>query len=461
MKNWEPKAYQLEAVKWLLQNSNAGLFFDPGLGKTSCVLAALTVLKSKGMLRRALVVAPLRVATTVWPDERMKWLDFHGLTVEVLHGPRKDKRLHTTTADVVVITPEGLDWMTRIGGFATLNADVLVVDESSYFRHTTSQRFKNLKAQLSRFDRRIILTGTPNPRGYEDLFSQAYILDMGGALGRYITHYRMKYFDNFGHNYPDWRLRSGADKEINDKLRPLVLRGDAVDHLEMPHLIHNTVKVPIGDEAMATYAELERNFYLALGNDEVITPNAAVLATKLRQVANGFVYTASHAAAPVHDAKLKALSGLIDELQGQPVLVLYEFIEDLTRIKKELGFNLPYIGGGVSTTVAKTHMADFNAGKLPILLAHPKSAGHGINLQDCAQHIIWFGPTWDLEWHIQATARVWRQGNPHERVFVHTLVAADTIDETVAKVLTNKNKTQADFLYAIKERPQAVVVAES
>jgi hypothetical protein len=459
MMRFQPHLYQIEAIKFLLQNSHAALFFDPGLGKTACVLTALTVLKRQGMMRRALVVAPRRVANNVWPVERTKWAEFMGLTMDVLHGAHKDKLLERTTADICVVTPEGLQWIDNNGLWSKVNADVLVVDESSYFRHTTSKRFKTLKAVLPRFKRRIILTGTPAPRGYEDLFSQIYIVDQGGSLGRYITHYRNLYFEDHGYGYPDWRLRPGADKEINRKIAPLVLRGDAVDHLDMPKLVHNTVRVTLPTKARETYDDFERNFYVAMDGQEVIAPNAAVAVNKLRQAANGFMYPSGEGGRVVelHTEKLEAVSALLDDLQGQSALILYEYQHDLNMLLQLIP-RAQYIGGGTTDKQAEAAIKGFNDGSIPVLLAHPASAGHGINIQDCAQHIIWYGPTWNLEHFDQAIARVWRQGNPHERVFVHTIVVADSVEETVAKVLAGKDRTQRALLAALK-RPQDVVPA--
>lgn len=451
---YTPKAFHTEAIKFLLMNSNAGLFFDPGLGKTGIVLAALLVLKQRGLFKRAVVVAPRRVCHDVWPKERNKWTDFQPLSVSVLHGPKKDELLRTTTADICCITSEGLQWLVDPAHdrLEQLGADVLVVDESSFFRHTTSKRFKTLKELLPRFKRRMILTGTPAPRSYEDLFPQIFILDMGGALGRYITHYRAKYFNDVGFGYPDWRLRPGAGKEINERIKPLVLRGDQVDHLDMPALIHNVVAIDLPPAVRATYDQFERQFYVDIGGHEIMAANAAVAGNKLRQVANGFVYDLNHNAVVLHDLKIEALESIVSELQGKPALVLYEYNEDLARIKAALG-GPPHIGDGTTDKQASQYNDDFNAGNIPVLLAHPASAGHGLNLQGSSQHVIWFGPTWDLERHQQAVQRVWRQGNTHDRVFVHTIVARDTVEDRVAQVLATKDATQRALLNSLKRPP--------
>jgi hypothetical protein len=464
MKTFVPHDYQIEGIQFLLTTAHAGLVWKPGLGKTVSVLTMLKILKDKGMLTRALIVAPRQVAQNVWPDEVRKWAHTQGLTLDVLHGKNKDDILARSKADILVVTPEGLDWLiptnkiTGVRPFDKVKANVLIVDESSYFRHDTSLRFKNLRTVLHTFPHRIILTGTPAPRGYEDLFTQAYILDMGGALGRYITHYRMKYFINVakpGSTYGEWVLRAGAAEEINERLKPLILHSDAFGKFHMPQLVHQKVFVELPPRARTAYNEFEKHFYLALASGEEITsPNAAAKGNKLRQIANGFAYDTFQQGAPIHGEKLERLKSLITDLQGEPALVLYEYNADRERILNAL----PAAECLTDAKDTARTIADFNAGNIPVLLAHPASAGHGLNLQGAAMHVIWFGPTWNLEHDEQATARVWRQGNPARQVFVHTLIARNTMDERVAAVLHSKDRTQKALLEALKRKPQPIVV---
>ena len=459
---WVPKAYQLEGIKHLLENAYSGLFFDPGMGKTSVVLADIKVLKSQKMFRRALVVAPLRVATEVWPAEQKKWTDFADLSVTVLHGPKKQTlvdQLNASVADIVTVTPDGLAWLVADDGYRmrAINADVLIVDESSYFRHHGTQRFKNIRKLLTSFKRRIILTGTPAPRGYEDLWAQMYIADRGAALEPFITHYRMKYFTNVGRDYDDWKVRKECVPIIDTRLRPYVLRGDALDHLDLPELLHNVIPVDLPDAAWKVYDDLEEKFCAALPDgDEVMPPNAAAMGQKLRQICGGFVYDGGKVAHILHAEKITALTNLLAELQGQRALILYEFIADRDRIEGALqraSVEVRCLDDATTPVKLKETLDGFNEGKFN-LLSHPKSVGHGLNLQQHSQHVIWFGPTWDCELHQQAIARVWRQGNPHEHVTVHTLVVTHSIEERVASVLAQKGATQRALLAAMK-RPVA------
>jgi SNF2 family DNA or RNA helicase len=402
----------------------------------------------KGMVKKMLVVAPMRVATTVWPAEKNKWVDFMGFRMVVLHGPKKLQDLYTE-ADIYVCTPDGYKELVRLDLLRAINAEMLVVDESSYYRHASSQRFKSMRKSVSQFARRVTLTGTPAPNGYLNLWSQAFIMDSGGALEPYVTHFRSKYFTDRGFKFPDWHLNEGADKLIDARLKPLVLRGDAVDHLQMPKLVVNNVVVALSPSARFTYNAMEKRFHAAMEDGtEAAAVTAAVLGTKLRQIANGFVYNTSNSATFIHNAKLLALHSLLAELNGQQALIFYEYREDRDSISDLLG-GVPSLSD-VSATVGKELIDGFNKGTVQYLLAHPASAGHGINLQDRAQHVVWFGPTWNLEHYIQATARVWRQGNPHERVFVHTIVAEGTLDEKVTAALTAKNATQQALLNSMK-----------
>jgi SNF2 family DNA or RNA helicase len=353
------------------------------------------------------------------------------------------------------VTPDGLNWLNRNGWIQRLDPDVLIVDESSYFRHTTSQRYKHLRDMLPRFRRRYILTGTPIPKGYEDLWPQVYILDEGGALGRYITHYRMKYFQDVGYGFPKYELLPGAEAAINEKIRPLVLRQDALDYIDLPALVHNQITVQLPKDARGTYEEMEKKFYLALGSEEVLAPNAAVMGGKLRQICNGFVYSVDHTALHLHDEKLDALGSLINDLAGHPAMLFYEFDADRDKILRTFPQAVMMAG---STKHVDDIIARFNRGEISILVAHPKSAGHGLNLQRGGA-VIFYGPTWDCELHEQSIARVWRQGNTNERVFVHTIVAENTIEERVASVLAQKAKTQKDLLFALKRAPLPVVLS--
>ena len=476
--DWRPHKYQKRAVKFMLEHAACALFLDPGLGKTSTTLAALKFLIDRKLVEKVLLIAPLRVCHSVWPRELKKWADFHELRAVVLHGKNKEELLHEP-ADIFVVNPDGLPWLLGASKSSTLTGrtkvevdkkrwkgfgfDTLVVDELSKFKDTSTQRFKMLKQVLPTFGRRFGLTGSPAPNGLLDLFGQCFVLDEGAALGKYITHYRATYFTPSWDGY-NWDLKEGADKLIYKKLKPLVLRMSADDYLEMPQLIENDIRVDLPAEARRIYDTLEDALYVEIKNKTVVAANAAVASMKCRQVANGGVYVDDQLTSLVkvpkskrqwvdlHDEKVEAIADLVSELQGEPLLVAYDFEHDLVRLKERLGEKTPHIGGGVTTKRAAELESLWNAGKLPVLLGHPQSLAHGLNLQGSGRHIAWHSLTWNFELYDQFIRRIFRQGQKSKQVFVHHVIADDTVDEAVLKALRSKNKGQQALFEALTSR---------
>jgi len=434
------------------------LFLDPGLGKTSIVLAAYKILKAKGISKGMLVVAPRRPMYEVWPKEVQKWADFNDITYVVLHGDDKDDAIELE-ADVYVINPEGLQWLLSHPRFQKLLArlDILVIDELSKFKHTNTQRFKQIKPVLPKFQRRWGLTGTPAANGLMDLFGECFMLDMGQALGRFITHYRSTYFMQMGLGGYEYRPAPGAYDKIMERIKPLAIYMQAEDYLDLPELVHQTITVKLPPAARAAYKTMEDVFFAELDNEAVTAVSASAVGIKCRQMANGAVYNDLREVSVVHDEKLNALMSLLEELNGAPALVLYEFNHDRDRILEKLP-GTPFIGGGQSDKKVSAYIMEFNAGTLPVLLAHPASAGHGLNLQKVANHVVWFGLPWDLELYDQALRRVYRQGNPNTHVFIHHIIAEKTLDEKVLKVLKQKDRVQRGLLTALKEERGAVAL---
>lgn len=476
---WKPHAGQRKGIKFLLEHACAGLFADPGVGKTSIVYGALKILKKKGLIRKVLVVAPLRPCYLVWPKEQQKWTDFTEFKVEILHGPKKQEALDRD-ADIYVINPEGLDWLLdaqRVKGktgkisvqvdlkrFKALGFDTLVVDELSKFKHTSSGRHKALKAVLGTFSRRWGLTGSPASNGLADLFGQCYVLDQGRTFGQYITHFRSNYFvpsmSGFG-----WTVRRNAEKEIYERLAPLVLRLDANDYIDMPELVVNKLTFELPPDVRKIYDALENDMLAKIGTNVITAAHAGAASVKCRQVANGGLYlepdlekilsgvipfSKKRDWEDLHELKVDLLEDLVDELQGSPLLVAYDFQHDLQRILKRFGKNTPFIGGGVSATRALELEKEWNRGNLPILLGHPQSIGHGLNLQEAGNHVCWHSMTYDFELYDQFIGRVRRQGQHKKHVFVHHILAKDTVDEVIFQTLRNKDRTQRALLDALK-----------
>lgn len=453
---WNPRPYQKTAIQTMITRGAAGLFLDPGLGKTSITLAAYKILFNQGYVRRMLVVAPLRVCQLVWPAEVKKWANFHGLKVNVLHGKDKDK-LAREEAHIYVINPEGL-WSANKSWYFDyahkyVQPDMLVIDESTRFKNTKSKRFKVLKKHIADFRRRYILTGTPAPKGYEDLFGQIYILDQGTALGEYITKFRREHFvpvDGSGHIVYKWALKEGHDQIIMDRLAPFCLRMRAQDYLDLPELVQNDVWVDLPDNVRGHYQELENEFFTVIEDEAIEAPSAAAVSNKVRQLCNGGLYTAEGDYVTVHDIKCQALADTMEEA-GSPMFVLTQYQHDVKRIRDFMGYEVPYLGGGTSSNDAVKHVTSFNRGELPLLLAHPASAGHGLNLQEVCCHVGMFGLPWDLELYDQALKRVLRSGNPNKRVFLHRYLALNTIEVGMAAALVSKDRSQQALLNYILE----------
>jgi SNF2 family DNA or RNA helicase len=454
MTPWTPHEYQIRAIQHLCANPGAAMFADPGLGKTSTTLGAFSVLKQHGLAKAMLVVAPLRPTHRVWPTEVQKWLDFSGLRVEVLHGAKKAEAL-AREADVYVINYDGLKWLAQQLDGKPMPFDVLVLDESSKVKDTSTLRYKTLRSLRDRFARVWALTGTPAPNGFENLFGQVYMLDGGERLGKYVTHFRRRYFDGEPQRggYTLWYPKPGAAEQVQAAISDICLSLRAEDYLTLPRLIENFVTVELPRDVMSAYKDLEDDFIAELQGGRVTASTAAVKGMKLRQIVGGGVYGELDTL-HLHNAKVDALLDLIEEQEGQPLLVAVAFKHEVERIRKALGRDVPYLGGGVSSTEANRIVDAWNRGEIPVLLAHPTSVAHGLNLQSGGSAMVWFGLTWSQEEHQQMIARIWRQGQTKPCV-VHYIIADGTIDERVLQVLRDKTQNQNALLNALKEPTHA------
>lgn len=466
---WLPLPYMKKAVKWLLEHACAALFLDPGLRKTSITLAAFSFLKKKKVARKMLVIAPLKACYRVWPPEIAKWKDFSHLKVVVLHGPKKAALLESD-ADVYCINPEGLEWLIYGGKGQTFNMrrwkalgfDTLAIDELTKFKHTKGVRFKALKLVLETFSRRWGLTGSPNANGYEDLFGQCFVLDMGNALGRYVTHYRMSYFVNPDGQGWNWRLKAGAKELIHERIAPLALRMAADDYLQLPEIVEVPVYLELPPEARKMYDLLEEDLILKISDKEVVASNAAAAGGKLWQICNGGLYVdqdvlsiiggkGDRKTIVVHNEKTDWLEELINELQGEPVLVAYNFQHDLERLLDRFGKDAPFF----TNNMAKNEKLEkaWNRGELPFAFGQQDSIAHALNLQEgSAQHLAHYSNTWNLETWDQVLRRIRRSGNNAKRVFRHTPIMRGTTDEDRMFAIRGKGKGQAALFEALKLR---------
>lgn len=457
--SWKPRSYQKEGVKLIIRQACSGLLYKPGRGKTSVVYMSFRILQEKGYVQKMLVVCPLRPAFVVWPEQVKKYDEFKHLRVCVLHGKDKEALLHSDDYDIYVINPEGLSWLMGaavIAGKLRIDAvrakyvadkfQMLVVDESTKFKNSQTARFKLLKLIVPRFKRRYILTGTPMPKGLIDLFGQIYILDEGHALGRYITHYRTQYFFPSGYGGYDWQPQPDARERILDRIAPLVQVVDTEEGLGLPQLLFNDIYVDLPPAARTLYNRMEDEMIAQLEEGAVVAANAAVASSKCRQIANGGLYSSEVYGeySLVHDAKEDALRDLVEQLQGAPLLVTYEFGFDATR----LGF--PSISSG-NIKKDTANIQAFARGELEVVQGQPQSISLGTDgLQQHCSDIAMFGITWRAQDYEQVIDRVRRTGAKGSVVTVHRILARDTVDERVVDVVGDRIATQADFMKALR-----------
>lgn len=465
--SWVPHSYQVKAVKFLLERLGAGLFLDPGLGKTSVTYAAIRVLMNEGLHEGTIVVAPRRPAVMVWRQEQERWKEFADISVGLVHGPHKEK-VWAERHDVYITTYDGFMWLLKTGKMkAALRARKvrnLVYDELSKVKNTKTARFKTVKPVLCLFDRRWGLTGSPAANGLLDLFGECYALDLGKSLGQFITHYRFQYFDAFGDSmYPGYTPKPGAEDAIFERVADLALRIDANDHLKLPKLIPHMIHVDMPPEVADVYAEMEQEFLVEL-DDQIFTANgAAALSMKCRQMASGALYedlvdpltgiprVGRRKYRELHAAKIDALEDLIDELNGQQLFVAYYFGHDKERILARLGKDTPVLGGGTSDKKALEYEEAWNRGWIPTLLGHPSSVGHGLNMQrSSAGHLAIFSPTWNYEDYDQFIRRLLRQGNKSLRIMLHQICTRNTVDEAVYRAMGKKGSVQTRLHDALK-----------
>jgi len=452
---WEPHEYQKKAVKFLVSNGSGQLWLDPGLGKTSITLEAFKILKQAGAVKKALIVAPLRPAYAVWPEEIKKWDNFAGISITVIHGPNKDKSIEDMS-DIHVINFEGLQWLAKVLNGKPFPYDMLVVDEISYLKNTRTERFKSLAVFLDRFKRRFGLTGSPAPNSLLDVFGPQLVIDRGATFGRFITHFRTNYFYQTGFGGYTWALKEGSADTIYSLLADKVLRMKAEDYLDMPELLLNRVYVDLPKAARAVYKELEDKLLIEFESNQVTATNAAVAVGKCQQIANGAVYIDGNEREikEIHEEKLNAVEELVEGLNGKPCIIGYHFRHDLQRLKK-LFPHAPHIGSGSTGKEMQAVIDKWNNGEYPVLLAHPQSAGHGLNLQGAGHAVIWFSNTWSLETYEQFIRRLWRQGQ-RNNIVVHQIIAKDTIDEAIVAAINAKDKTQQALMNAVRDYTKKV-----
>lgn len=436
--------YQQYATEFVLAHPYCGLILDMGLGKSVITLTALwDLILDSFDCGKVLVVAPKRVAEDTWPKELAKWDHLKGLTYSLVMGSERERRLALMKrAFIYIINRENVSWLVENYRW---DFDTLVIDELSSFKSAKAQRFRALKKVRPLIKRVIGLTGTPSPNTLIDLWPQIYLLDMGQRLGRFVTHYRERFFVPDKRNREmvySYKPREGAEQRIYELIGDICISMKAADHLKMPDLIANRIDIQLNKQERKLYDTLKKDMVLKLKDGEIDAVNAAALSGKLLQMAGGAVYDSEGRTLRIHDRKLDMLEDLIEAANGKPLLVAYWYKHERDRIQERFQ---------VREILTSKDIDDWNAGKIPVALMHPASVGHGINLQQGGSTLVWFGLTWSLELYQQTNARLWRQGQKHAVVIQH-LVTAGTHDEDVMRALERKDMGQAALIEAVKAR---------
>ena len=445
---YNPHKYQSYATDFIVNNPIAAVFLEMGLGKSVITLTAMKMLFESETISKVLVIAPLRVARDTWPQEIKKWDHLKGMKYAVAVGTEAERKAAVLRNEpVTIINRENVDWLINKSGLP-FDFDMVVIDELSSFKSYGAKRFKAL-LKVRPFIKRIVgLTGTPSSNGLMDLWAEFRILDFGKRLGRYITRYRLSYFEPDKRNAQmvfSYKPLSGAEDAIYEKISDITISMKSVDYLDMPECVINEVPVYMSPSEQSVYDDFREDMVIKLKNEEIDAANAAVLSGKLLQMANGAVYDEVGTAHLIHDRKLDMLEDLIEGANGKPVLVAYWFKHDLVRIEQRLKhLKIPYAKLDTSDSIER-----WNKGEVPVMLCHPASSGHGLNLQAGGSTLIWFGLTWSLELYQQTNARLWRQGQK-EMVVIHHIICGGTIDEDVMDALKRKEKTQSALIDAVK-----------
>lgn len=441
-----PHDYQRYATDFIINNPISAVLLEMGLGKSVISLSAINELMLDYFdVSRTLVIAPLRVANSTWPDEIKKWDHLKHLNYSVVIGSEKERiDALKKPAHIYLINRENVDWLITKSGIPW-KFDMVVIDELSSFKSYQAKRFKSLLKVRPKLKRIVGLTGTPSSNGLMDLWAEFRLLDMGERLGRYITHYRQNFFIPDKRNQQmifSYKPKDGAEKKIYSLISDITISMKSKDFLKMPECVMNEVIVTLSDKEQKLYDSLKQDMVLSLEENEIDAINVAALSNKLLQMSNGAVYNDDKESLHIHDRKLDALEDLIEGTNGKPVLVAYWFKHDLEKIKDRFD---------VREIKSAKDISDWNEGKIPVALIHPASAGHGLNLQAGGSTLIWFGLTWSLELYQQTNARLYRQGQD-STVVIHHILTKGTIDEDVMKALKAKEKIQDALIDSVKAR---------
>lgn len=446
--SFKPHPYQQDAINWILDKPKCGLFLPMGKGKTSITLTAiLSLMYECYEVSRVLIIAPIRVAQSTWPAEIHKWSHTQDLRYSVAVGTASERQQAINAeADVYLINRENVDWLVENYG-QEWKWDMVVIDELSSFKNPQSKRFKALRKVIPLVDRFVGLTGTPMPKGFPDLWSQVYLMDQGKRLGKTLKQFQQNYLipgQRNGYVVYNWTLQEGAEEQIYERIGDICmsLKPSREHQAECIFLNH---EIQLSSKVMEQYKRFKREKIVELKENGVITAaNAGVVTNKLLQFTAGAIYDEEHNVIDIHEAKLDALEDLMLSANGEPVIVYYYFKHDYDRIYAR--FSRDYV---ISSIDGAKDVERWNKGEIDMLLVHPASVGHGLNLQDGGSIEIWYTlPNWNLELYLQANARLDRQGQK-DTVRIYHIIAKGTIDVEMQASLESKEVTQSALLAAL------------
>lgn len=493
--------YQQNAIGWLFEHDRSLALMPVGAGKTVVTMTALQELMEGKWIERPLVFAPMRVAENVWPYEGKEWAHLKDLPIvcwggapenwpdsiwrrsRELWGQRtnaearlpkivdtikrrafeaklgelvaEERRVNkearkTEPPNVIHVTSfENLLWVTDLYPPGESPFDAWIFDEIGRLKNPKSPRYKAARKHTVDVPIVIGLNATPAPEGFEDLFAQVSIVDNGKLWGKSYFQWRQKYFTPVDYMGFAWRLQLGAKDLLLKDLNTLAFKVDEEQLAYQRNMSHSQIIVDLPASARAAYRGMEKRMAVEIeGKEDVVAMSMAAASMKLRQLANGFVYDDGGKAHILHEEKAHALADLIDDMGREPLLVAYEFTEDLDAIRR-VWKNVPYLGQGISSAAARNTIDRWNRRETPVLALHWQSAGHGLNLQAGGSHIAWWALPWALEGYHQLNGRVDRQGQTRA-CFGHHIISRDTIDQRVSDALTQKAVAQDDIIRAIR-----------
>ncbi|QGZ15873.1 DEAD/DEAH box helicase [Elizabethkingia phage TCUEAP1] len=445
--------YQRETINHIVNNEASGVFLDMGLGKTVSSLTAVNYLKyTFGEINKTLIIAPKRVAENVWTSETENWEHLKHLKIIRIRGNEKQRiKAIKEDADIYTISRDLVVWLCAYFN-SSLPYDMVIIDESSSFKNPSSNKFKALKVAIVSVPRVVLLTGTPTPNSLIDIWSQMYLLDRGERLGKTVTQFKKTFFTegrSKGHIVYDYRIKDQAEHVIHHLIGDICISMKAKDYLSLPPRIDNYIKIQMPPDILKKYKDFERDQILTLeyndGTGEIIANSAAAVSNKLLQFNGGAVFDADRNVNVIHSLKLEALEEIVEANEGKPILVAYAFTHERDRILEHFKKKIKVVQLAGEDTIN-----DWNAGKIDMLIMHPASGGHGLNIQKGGNIMVWYGMNWSLELYQQFRARLDRQGQTAEKVFNHHLIIEGSIDEDVVKSLDRKDGEQEGLLTAIK-----------